>query len=229
MVEIVTLFEGIGGTFVRPAAELAATLADIECFVFDWDGVFNDGIKAADRGSGFSEADSMGLNMLRFGHWRMQQKMARVFIVTGENNPAAVAFAQREYLDAVYLGLSQKDHALNHISQTYGISPQQMAFVFDDVLDLSACRLCRMAICVRRQASPLFQRYVVAQRLCHYLSGHTGGAHAVREICELLLGLRGQYDETIRQRIEFTDTYRQYLQHRQAITPRLETRKTVED
>jgi len=62
-------FTELGGTFCRPFAEFQERLSKIKAYLFDWDGVFNDGVKTASGGSPFSEVDAMGTNMLRFGHW----------------------------------------------------------------------------------------------------------------------------------------------------------------
>ena len=74
-------FTGLGGKFLISEEEMERELRKVNVFIFDWDGVFNDGFKDSDRGSGFSEADSMGVNMLRFNNWRIQKKAPLVFII----------------------------------------------------------------------------------------------------------------------------------------------------
>jgi 3-deoxy-D-manno-octulosonate 8-phosphate phosphatase (KDO 8-P phosphatase) len=44
-----------------------------------------------------------------------------------------------------------------------------------------------------------------------------GGQHAVREICELLTGLNGNYETTIENRIRFSGDYSSYLGERNKI------------
>ena len=59
-------FKKIGGEFVISPEDLAHKLKNIKVLIFDWDGVFHAGHKNENRSSTFSEADSMGINMLRF-------------------------------------------------------------------------------------------------------------------------------------------------------------------
>ena len=42
-------FENIGGTFITPADHLKEKLSKIKAYIFDWDGVFNNGSKVGDR------------------------------------------------------------------------------------------------------------------------------------------------------------------------------------
>ena len=60
------IFESEGGEFITPPFVLMEKLKNIKAIVFDWDGVFNEGVKGGGNHSGFSEIDSMGTNMLRF-------------------------------------------------------------------------------------------------------------------------------------------------------------------
>jgi 3-deoxy-D-manno-octulosonate 8-phosphate phosphatase (KDO 8-P phosphatase) len=223
MAEIKKKFTQNGGKFLVSTEKIAKEILKINVFIFDWDGVFNNGFKGSGRGSGFSEADAMGLNMLRFNHWRILRKAPLVFIISGENNKTAIEFAEREHLNAVYIQSLNKRNALQHISQTYGVSHNEMAFVFDDILDLGACSLCKLAFCVRRKASPMFRDYIIKKKICHYITGLEGGKNAVREIAELIIGLTGQYVETISKRIEFEKEYKQYLSQRNLVTTKNET------
>jgi 3-deoxy-D-manno-octulosonate 8-phosphate phosphatase (KDO 8-P phosphatase) len=215
-------FNQVGGNFLVPEVEIARDLSKIQAFIFDWDGVFNNGAKGAEIGSLFSEADAMGANMLRFNHWRISKILPLFFIITGENNRTAIEFAQREHFNGVYVSYLHKRKALEHIVENYGVSLDTMVFVFDDILDVEAARSCKLALCVKRNASPLFRDYLIERSICQYITGHEGGNNAVREISELLVGLSGQYGETISKRIEFGDEYLQYLAMRKKVATKVE-------
>lgn len=58
------LFKNIGGEFITPYLRIAEKNKNIRAYIFDWDGVFNDGIKGDGINSPFYEADAMGVNML---------------------------------------------------------------------------------------------------------------------------------------------------------------------
>jgi len=156
MDEVVSKFSQMGGTFLVSENEIAQKLLQINAFIFDWDGVFNNGIKSFERGSVFSEADSMGINMLRFCYWRIQGKVPFVFIITGENNKSAINLAEREHFNAVYSRFGNKKLAMEQISEKYQLSFDKMMFVMDDILDINAGNLCRLSFClelcrIRRQ------------------------------------------------------------------------------
>lgn len=216
-------FIEIGGHFLVSDKEITRDLLKINAFIFDWDGVFNNGSKNSESGSSFSEPDALGTNMLRFNHWRIFKKIPHFFIISGANNLTAIEFAKREHFNAVYIRYLNKRKAIEHIVENFGVEVDQMAFVFDDILDLDIAGLCKLNFCVRRNASPLFYDYLIAHSICQYITGNEGGNHAVREISELLMGLTGQYNETISKRIEFGDEYKEYLSQRTLINTMIAT------
>lgn len=214
-------FEAIGARFVLPAEELSRKLGNCRAVVFDWDGVFNTGQKGVTASTGFNEPDSMGTNMLRFGLWRKLGELPFTAIISGENNDSAIAFAKREHLSAVYTGVSNKRLVIESVCQNEGINPDQIACVFDDINDLPMAELCGLRLMVRRNASPLLSRYAEQHSLCDYVSGAESNAYAVREVCEMLLGLLGSYGRVLDSRVACDDEYKSYLQQRQAIVTSL--------
>jgi len=217
MDNIEAIFTGIGGRFVTPFAELhGQRLPQVKAYCFDWDGIFNDGQKNRDMESLFTEADSMGLNLLRFSHWLRHGVVPPTIIITGQENPLVVKLAQREHLHAVYFKAKNKVEAITHLGHAWQVAPAEVAFMFDDALDLSAAAVCGVRCLAQRSASPLFTEYVLQNGLCDYATAHTGGQHAVREVCELLMGLAGNYTDTVSQRVAYNDNYTTYLAQRNA-------------
>ncbi len=205
------LFEKQGGIFLSSAENLQTSLQNIRAFVFDWDGVFNTGIKNITQGSGYSEPDSMGLNILRLDYWLQHGNLPHIAIITGEHNPAAEKLARREHFSALYSGIKDKAVALQHFCNHFSVSSEQIAFSFDDILDISAARSCGLRFTVKRNASPLFQEYIRSYHFTDYITGNSGGNHAVREISELILGLSRGYENALNERINYTDAYKKYL------------------
>ena len=191
--------------------EFLQKLKTIKAFVFDWDGVFNDGSKHASGGSAFSEADSMGTNMLRFSYWLQKKSLPFTFIVSGANNPTAIAFAQREHFSGAIIGSKNKIVSFDMITKQFQISWEEMAFVYDDILDLGAAEKCGLKICIKREASPEFEAYVRDKNLADYISNNEGGRHAVREVCELLMKHYENYSETVSLRASNSAEYAKYL------------------
>jgi len=222
---IENIFSNTGGEFVTPYIEITEKLRHIKAYLFDWDGVFNAGIKGEDASSIYTEPDSMGTNLLRFGHFLKNNELPVFGIITGQNNPSAFQFSKREHLHCVYFNVLNKIEALNHIQTTHNIQPEQVAFVFDDVLDLSIANRCGLKFLIKRKAGPLFERYVKEKGLCDYISANSGSYYGVREVCELILGMLGVFSQVVDERVEFGNKYHQYLSKRNDISPAFYTKK----
>ena len=208
------LFETLGGKFCTPVPGLKNKALQIRGFIFDWDGVFHAGQKGASETGVFSEADSMGINMLRCGYWRRHGELPFIAIISGEKDKTALKFAQREHFDAVYTGIRDKKNALDHACAAANIEPLQIACFFDDINDLSMVKHCGLRFQIRRNASPLFREYTIQQGWCDYITAHPARENAIRECCELLLGLWGNYFETIESRTAFDKNYQEYWKTR---------------
>lgn len=220
------LFESIGGEFVTHAKQIRKKLLNTKAFIFDWDGVFNAGLKGEGIHSPYSEADSMGTNLLRFSYWLRTNKLPYVAIITGQENKSAFHMAKREHFHAVYYNFKYKMEALDHIEENYKISPKNIAFCFDDVLDLSIASKCGLKFMIRRDSSPLFSKYVKQKHLCDYISGSNAeSGHAIREIAELIMGLKGVYTKVLNERIAYTDNYQEYASIRNSQTTKFFNRE----
>ncbi len=217
MQNIKHLFTDHGGQFITPIEIIQEKLKKIKAYIFDWDGVFNSGVKGESNSSHFSEIDAMGTNMLRLGYWLANNKaLPVVSIMTGERNKIAVHLAEREHFNHVYFNVKNKATAFDHLSETFKLKPEEVAFIFDDILDLPITKKCGLRFMAGRKGSPLFNMYAVKNDHVDYITGHDGGHYAVREITELILGLQGQYDQAINERIAFGQNYTDYLAQRNA-------------
>lgn len=207
------------GTFITDADALAGKLKGICAYIFDWDGVFNNGSKGEDGSSPFNEVDSMGINMLRYNHFIRCGANPIVGIITGEVNTTAFAFANREHFHAVYYGIKKKTDALAHFCAAHDLRPSQVAFFFDDIQDLAVAAACGLRVMIGRSCNPMLLRTAIEHSFADYITANDGGHNALREATELLKTLSGRYHETILQRAEFTDNYRDYLNSRNVPSP----------
>ncbi len=91
--------------------------------------------------------------------------------------------------------------------------------MFDDVLDLSLVEVCGLRLFIPRKTNPLFNDFVLKHKLADYATGGTCGQYAVREASELLMGLMGNFDKTITERMAYSDEYAAYLALRKATIP----------
>ncbi len=221
-------FEMAGGEFISPLSVFTDKLPKIKAFIFDWDGVFNSGFKQDNAGSPFSEPASMGINMLRFSSYLKKDVIPHIFIITGENNLPALKLAKRECFAAVYLSVRNKLNALEHIEKEFGITSQEIAFVFDDILDLGLAEEVAIRFQVNRKVNPLMDEFIKTKKIADYKTGAEGQEHAVREICELIIGLNGNYNQTISNRMIFSLAYQTYLNLRNTNSPLFFNGKTGE-
>ena len=213
-------FSKIGGKFITPSAKIATKLKNVKAFVFDWDGVFNNGTKDQNGTSIFSEVDSMGTNLLRFANYISSGQLPVAAIISGERNSAAFFWSKRECFNTSYYKVANKIDALNHFCNQYKLRPSEIAFVFDDVLDLSIAERVGVRIFIQRKANPLFNQYVIKNKLADYVTGVESGNFAVREASELMIGLKGLYDKVVAERVKYSPLYKQYITERNTTTTR---------
>lgn len=215
MTEIEKLYSTLGGRFITPIDEIIKKLSQIKAFIFDWDGVFNNGQKNLSGGSSFSEVDSMGTNLLRYSFFMKHNKLPVVAVISGEKNDTAFYFCRRENFHYSFSKSVNKIHALNSICEKENITPDQVAYFFDDVLDLPIAEVCGLRLMVNQKSNPLFIQYCIKNKLVDYLSG---GQFSVREMTELLIGLNDNFDEVIRNRKEFNTNYKSYIDEKSKLT-----------
>jgi 3-deoxy-D-manno-octulosonate 8-phosphate phosphatase (KDO 8-P phosphatase) len=207
------------GRFLIEPKALQQKLSQIRAIVFDWDGVFNNGVKNENGSSAFSEIDAMGTNLLRFNYYLVSQDNLFTAIISGEKNPLAFSFVRREHFNEMYYKIRHKADAINHLCKFNNLKPQEIAFVFDDVLDFSAAKICGARIMVGRNSNPLLTDFAINNDLVDYITSADGGNYAVRETVELIMALSGKHNETILQRMDFSDDYKRYWQMRNLIEP----------
>ncbi|NOT73349.1 MAG: phosphatase [Cyclobacteriaceae bacterium] len=214
---VLKYFEKEGGEFISPLSVFSTKVKKVKAILFDWDGVFNDGYKAGNEGSLFSEVDAMGTNLMRYALWRINGVVPVSAIITGENNPAALQLANRESFHAVYSKAKNKAKIFTTFCETHNFAPSEVLFFFDDVLDLEVARQCGARILIARKSNVMFNQFTKKSEFTDYATTNDGGHHAVREGCELIIGLLNQFDEVVKERMVFSDNYQQYLADRKKI------------
>ncbi len=210
----------LGGTFVTPIHQISTRLKTIKAFIFDWDGVFNDGRKNSKGGSDFSEVDSMGTNLLRYSYFlNNNSHLPLTAIISGERNETAFFFCDRECFNYSFYKIGNKIEALNFICENENIQPNEVAYFFDDVLDLPIAESCGLRIMINQKANPLFTHYCITNKLADYITAYSGGNFAIREATELLIALYGNYNEVIASRKNYSNSYKTYITKRKLIKP----------
>lgn len=209
-------YEKEGGEFVSSPFLLKQKLSAVKAIVFDWDGVFHSAYKNETRSSSFSEADSMGVNLLRLGYYLENGTIPFTAVISGEHNPTAEFWCQREHLNAIVQGAKDKRHLLDYLEREHNIESDSVLFVFDDVLDLSLAERVGARFLVSKRAVPGFRAYCRNRNLVDYITFSHGGEHAVREVSEVCLTLIDRLDEVIDLRTAYDHRYQTYFELRQS-------------
>lgn len=213
-------FKEGGAQFSANEQELKERIASIRMLIFDWDGVFNNGFKNGSGSSHFSEIDSMGINLLRYGLYQLGGNLPRTYIISGASNASARAFAEREHFDGVYLNYKNKLDAFQRMLEKHRIKKEETAFFFDDVLDLGLAEQVGFRVFMGNGHSSAFSAFVQKKKLWDLIPARSGKDHGLRESCDLMLTALGIYDNVVEDRLNYTDVYSEYWKKRQSIPTR---------
>lgn len=167
----------------------------IKVLIFDVDGVLtdgqlyflpqssSDGTQSGLEFKGFSAHDGLGITLARLGG-------LRIGLIT-KRDSATVAIRARDLkLEFVYQGESYKMRAVEDILRRAGITLDELAYVGDDVVDLSVMRACGLAI-APANARPQ------AKAAAHYITPNAGGHGAGRDAIDFILAAQGKLDQAI--------------------------------
>ncbi len=156
----------------------------IKVIVFDVDGVMTDGgLMIGDDGQeykSFHSLDGLGMKLLKATGVEMA-------IITGRTSKVVTKRAETTGIVHFYQGVEDKLEAFEDLLKKMNISPEECAFMGDDVVDLPPMRRAGLAITVPT-ATPLVKQYA------HYTTQAQAGRGAVREVCELLMKAQGTFD-----------------------------------
>ncbi|MBI1316861.1 phosphatase [bacterium] len=215
--EALNAYEQRGARFPRGVEQVSVAVRKVRLLLFDWDGVFNNGSKSGMEGSGFSEVDSLGTNLLRYGLYLHHGSLPRTAILSGARNETAEAFAAREHFDAVYTQFKDKSEALSHLCSQWQLEPEQVGFFFDDVLDLAPATRCGLRVFLGSGHSASLADFVETRELADVVPARSGGQGGVRESCDLLLEALGVYAACVEDRMALNERYLHFWNWRQTL------------
>jgi len=193
---------------------------NIKLMLFDVDGVMTDGTiflfpapgggtsqsthehreKMADKGGfgiasgamieakGFDAHDGTAFTLARLGG-------LKTGIITKRISETVALRARDLKIDHVYQGRQEKIVAFREILQKENLTPEQVCYVGDDIIDLPVMRLCGLAIAVKNSRPEVL-------RESHYITPHEGGHGAVRDAIEYVLREQGKLERVIDEYIQ---------------------------
>ena len=155
--------------------------AHIRLVIFDVDGVLTDGsLYFGDDGleyKAFNVRDGQGMGML-------QKTGVDLAVISGRRSEVVRIRMEGLGVTHVYQGLQDKLPAYEELKQTLGLADAAIAYVGDDLIDLSIMRRVGLAIAVE-DAHPLVRQHA------HWCTRAPGGRGAAREVCELIMEAQG--------------------------------------
>ncbi|MDY0385132.1 MAG: HAD hydrolase family protein [Geobacter sp.] len=167
-------------------------LKQIELLLLDVDGVMTDGRIIWDahgvETKAFNVKDGHGIKLV-------QRAGVQVGIITGRTSPVVDLRARELGIDILYQGALKKLDSYLDIKRRTGLEDHQIAYMGDDVIDVPVMRR------VGFSAAPADALPEVAA-LADYVARCGGGCGAVRELCDLVLKARGQWQELVASRYE---------------------------
>ncbi len=171
--------------FIQKAKTLKLLLTDIDGVMTDsklvW---YTDGSGNHIEVKNFESLDGMGMIFLRACG-------IRTGIISRGSAPVLQHWATLLGMDILYYSTLNKSAALLDACARFGATPQEAAFIGDDIIDLGILKTVGMPLTVANGVEEV-------KRVALYVSSKHGGFGAVRDICEQILKARGQWESIVR-------------------------------
>ena len=164
-------------------------MTGIKAIALDVDGVLTDGGfwwgPNGEEWKRFSFTDIMGLSLAR-------KAGLRIALISGEDSPLVDRLAAKMGITDVHKNCKDKAEALRSFADRNQLPLEEICFMGDDVNDLGALEIAGLS------AAPADARRAVLEKVS-FVSGHTGGNGAVRELIDAILTARQRAAEAERQ------------------------------
>jgi 3-deoxy-D-manno-octulosonate 8-phosphate phosphatase (KDO 8-P phosphatase) len=168
-------------------AGLIEKMRKVRVLILDVDGVLTDGrIIISDDGQEtkcFHVRDGHGLKMIK-------RAGIEVMFLTGRKSRVVEHRARELGVEKVYQGARDKLAIFIEILAAGGLSPEQAAFMGDDIVDLPVLRRAGFSVTVCDSHSEVL-------RAVDFVTQNPGGRGAVREVCEMILKAQGKWEQVM--------------------------------
>jgi len=162
-------------------------LRKIKLLILDVDGVLTDGgIIYDDKGSEtkvFNVKDGLGIRLL-------MEAGIHLGIVTGRRSNALYCRCKDLGINLIYDGVENKIDVLDALLHQTGVSAEEVAFIGDDLPDLSLMKIIGFSIAVKDAHKMILDN-------ADMVTSAKGGHGAVRETCEAILKAQGLWEDIL--------------------------------
>ena len=160
----------------------------VKLLVLDVDGVLTNGqvwigTDGKESLKAFDIQDGLGIKLL-------EQCGIPTAIITGRNSKMVLARCEELGIKHVHMGVENKAIALTQVIKTLDLSLSDCAVMGDDWPDLQMMKNAGFRICPS-------QAHEAVKESVHFVTIHSGGDRAVREVCDLILKAQNHYDELL--------------------------------
>ena len=170
-----------------PSQAIITAAKNIKLLLLDVDGVLTDGKlyygNSGEELKAFNIQDGLGIKLL-------QQGGIQVGIITGRVSTLLQRRADELGINPVIQGREDKLTALRELLENQNLGLDQIAFMGDDLPDLSAINLVGLGITVANACSTLAAK-------ADWQTLRSGGDGAVREAAEMILKAQGKFDTLV--------------------------------
>jgi 3-deoxy-D-manno-octulosonate 8-phosphate phosphatase (KDO 8-P phosphatase) len=171
--------------------EIRARAAKIKLVLMDVDGVLTDGryFHVPNPQGGLFEVklfDSQDGIALQWFH----RHGIRTGLISGRDAQATAERARSSHMTYCYMGSTDKLPIFQEILADSKLSPEEIAFVGDDLTDGILMKRVGLAVAVANACPEV-------KRIAHYVTHAYGGSGALRETCELILDSQGIWPQVL--------------------------------
>jgi 3-deoxy-D-manno-octulosonate 8-phosphate phosphatase (KDO 8-P phosphatase) len=166
-------------------------LAKVKLLAMDVDGTLTDGAMIIHNGQqikSFHAHDGLGIRLaMNYG--------LKIAWVTGNVSPAVAERARALGVTELFQNCWVKSRAIDELTTRHGLTCEEIAYMGDDLNDLHAFGRVGVAIAVANASEDIKSK-------AHYITERQGGQGAVREVIEMILKARGEWDAAVSRFLE---------------------------
>lgn len=164
----------------------------IALLILDVDGVLTNGqLLFGDQGEAmkvFNTQDGLGLSVAH-------RAGLQTAIITGRESEMVRRRGAELKIANVYQGARDKIQAYEELLAKYELTPEQVAYIGDDLNDLAVMSRVGLACAVANAVPDVKQR-------AHFVTTREGGRGAVREVIELILRSQGKWEKVVEEYLQ---------------------------
>jgi 3-deoxy-D-manno-octulosonate 8-phosphate phosphatase (KDO 8-P phosphatase) len=169
-------------------SDAAGKLEKVKILLLDVDGVMTDGrIVYTDSGTeikAFCVKDGLGIRLLI-------NAGIKTGVVTGRSSEALHHRCKNLHIEYIFDGVLNKVEILDKIIGLTGIQASEIAYIGDDLPDISIMRGVGIPIAVADAHESVIDTACI-------VTSAKGGNGAIREVCEAILKARGQWESVVK-------------------------------